>query len=77
MRRELDHGVLFTADAPVSSGNRSTTSRVYPQHTQPGAAVDGGELVVPGLAGAGQWGDELDVDLDPVAGQRFLVPPAS
>jgi hypothetical protein len=41
---------------------------------QPGAVVDGGELVVLlGLGGAGKRLDELDVELDAVAGQWLLI----
>ena len=47
---------------------------VDPQDPQPGAVVDGGELVVlPGLGGAGKGLDELHIQLDAVAGQRLLV----
>ena len=44
---------------------RSTLSR--------GAVVDGGELVEESPGGADR-GDELDVDLDAVAGLGFLIP---
>jgi hypothetical protein len=44
----------------------------YPQHTDPGAIVDRGVLVVL-LARARQWLDELHVDLDPMARERLLV----
>jgi hypothetical protein len=47
-------------------------SVVDPQDPETGAIVDGGELVV-ALPGSLQRGDELDVDLDPVPGQRLLV----
>lgn len=53
--------------------------RVDAQHSQAGAVVDGGELVVlvaaPAAAGcdAGDGLDELHVDLDTVAGQLLLV----
>ena len=47
---------------------------IDPQDPQPGAVVNRGELVVlPGLGGAGKRLDELDVELDPVAGQRLLI----
>jgi hypothetical protein len=43
------------------------------QDPQPDAVVDRGELVV--LAPhAGDGGDELHIDLDPVAGLRLLIP---
>ncbi len=53
--------------------------RVDPQHPQPGAVVDRGELeVLVAPAAASLWHrgeglDELDVDLDAVAGQLLLV----
>jgi transposase-like protein len=54
---ELDGGLLVVA-------------RVGPQHPQPGAVIDRGVLVV--LAAAGTNGlDELDVNLDAVAGSCF------
>ena len=51
---------------------------IDPQDTNPGAVIDGGELVVALLTtartGAGrQRFDELHVDLDPVAGELLLV----
>jgi hypothetical protein len=57
--QELDGSLLV---APV----------IDAQHAQPGAVVDGGDLVVL-AAWARPWerGDELDVELDPVAGQGF------
>jgi hypothetical protein len=60
--QELDGGLLV---APV----------IEAQHSEPGAVVDGGELVVLlGLVGgAGKRLDELDIELDAVAGQRLLI----
>ena len=46
---------------------------VDPEHPQPGAVIDRGELVEL-LARAGQRGNELDVDLDLVTGLGLLVP---
>jgi hypothetical protein len=46
---------------------------VDPEDAQPRAVVDGGELEVL-LARAGDRGDELDVDLNPVPGLRLLIP---
>jgi hypothetical protein len=57
---ELDGGVLVAAG-------------IDPQHPQPGAVVDCGELVE-AFAGPADRGDELDVDLDLVARLGFLVP---
>jgi hypothetical protein len=54
---ELDRGRLVAA-------------LVDPQHTQSGAVVDRGELVVL-LAGAGERCDELDVHLEPWPGCCF------
>jgi hypothetical protein len=47
---------------------------VDPQHPQPGAVVDGGELVILLAARARQRRDELDVDLDGVTRHRLLIP---
>ena len=57
---ELDRGLLVAAV-------------VDPQHSQPGAVVDRGELVVARLAGACEGFDELDVDLEAVTGSLLLV----
>ena len=43
------------------------------QHPQPGAVVDGGELVVPLGRDPVDGSDEPDVDLHPVARPLFLV----
>ena len=43
------------------------------QYPQPGAVVDGGELVVLAGGAALDWRDELDVDLDLVAGELLFV----
>ena len=46
--------------------------RVDAQHPEPGAVVDGGELVET-FPSPSDRGDELDVDLDGVAGLEFLI----
>jgi hypothetical protein len=56
---ELDGGLLVAAGIDA-------------EDPEAGAVVDGGELVV-ALAGGADGGDELDVDLDLVAGLGFLV----
>ena len=80
----LELGAVVGLDRPrpgtgASRGrSRRTGSRssgrcgVDPQHADAGAVIDRGVLVVL-LAGPGERFDELDVDLDAVAGQRFLV----
>ena len=47
--------------------------RIDAQHPESGAVVDGGELVE-AFPGPTNRGDELDVDLDGVAGLGFLIP---
>jgi len=56
-------------------GGLLVASRVGPQHPEPGAVVDGGELVVLLASHAllAQGLDELDVDLQLVAGALLLV----
>ena len=46
---------------------------IGPEDAEAGAVVDGGELVEAFALGA-DGGDELNVDLDPVAGLGFLIP---
>ena len=67
---------VFEQTSPMITDDRRllVAGRVDPQHPQPGAVVDGGELVVLAARGdAGPGVHELDVDLDSVARQLFLV----
>jgi hypothetical protein len=74
LERQPLHDVVDELD-----GRLLVQLRVDPQHPQPGAVVDRGELValVPTAAPAGcadDGFDELDVDLHVMAGPLFLVP---
>jgi hypothetical protein len=54
-------------------GRLLVTARIGPQYPDPGAVVDGGELVVLLATWDTDGLDELHVDLDPLARELFLV----
>ena len=71
---DLDlEGEPFEQVVEELDGGLLVTSRIGPQHPDPGAVVDGGELVVLLAPRAADGLDELHVDLDPLARELLLV----